>query len=55
MYYICKKRENDLGIRYGIMDTKDGVVEYYSPREVISFVREHGKKIDGVSQSSETG
>ena len=39
MYYICKKKENIMGVRFGIMDTEDGVVEYYSPRDIIEFVK----------------
>lgn len=55
MYYICKKKEQSLGVLFGIMDTNDGVVEYYSPRDIIDFVKEQGLKIEGVQLNTETG
>ena len=48
MYYVCSKRVKDLGVTYGIMDTEDGVIEYYSPKEVIRFVKDLGVSIEGV-------
>ena len=45
MYYICKKRENGT---YGIMDTKDGIVEYYHPSVIIDMVFVQGIEIQGV-------
>lgn len=50
MYYICKKRKKFDDVQYGVMDTKDGVVEYYSPKDIISFSR-RGISINGVSFS----
>lgn len=48
MYYVCAKRVKELGVTYGIMDTEDGVIEYYSPKEVIRFVKDLGVSIEGV-------
>lgn len=55
MFYICKKKEQSLGVLYGVMDTEDGVVEYYSPRDIIHFVRNMNIAIEGVSFVAETG
>lgn len=35
MYFVCEKAENNL---YGVKDTKDGVVEYYTPEQIKCFV-----------------
>lgn len=55
MFYICKKKEQSLGTIFGIMDTDDGVVEYYSPRDIIEFVRDRGIIIEGVQLNNQTG
>lgn len=52
MYYICAKRGDRFGVAYGVMDTKDGVVEFYSYRKVIKFVKDLGVHIEGVSYSN---
>lgn len=44
MYYICKKRNDGT---FGIMDTTDGVVEYYSPREIGKMIKQFHLDIEG--------
>ena len=51
MLYICKKREKFGQVMYGVMDTDDGVVEYYSPKDICNFVASLGIKIEGVTQN----
>lgn len=41
MYYICGKRGTDLGV----MDTEDGVIEFYSKDKIESFRKELGIKV----------
>ena len=55
MYYICTKRNGNFGISYGIMDTDDGVIEFYSPQDVIKFVKTLGVSIEGVKLNKDTG
>lgn len=45
MFYICKKREDGT---FGVMDTQDGVVEYYEPQDIIKFVKKLHVDIQGV-------
>lgn len=45
MFYICKKREDG---NFGVMDSQDGVVEYYTPQEIIKFVTKLHIEIHGV-------
>lgn len=45
MFYICKKREDG---KFGVMDTQDGVVEYYEPQEIIKYVKKLHVDIQGV-------
>lgn len=42
MFFICKKRKD------GVMDTVDGVVEYYTPNDIIKFTVKLHVKIKGV-------
>ena len=44
MYYICKKRDDGT---FGIMDTTDGVVEYYNPREIGKMIKQFHLEIEG--------
>lgn len=44
MYYICKKRDDGT---FGIMDTTDGVVEYYNPREIGKIIKQFHLEIEG--------
>lgn len=46
MFYICAKRENNT---FGIMDTNDGIVEYYTPQEIYKIIRNLKIDIDGVT------
>lgn len=50
MFYICDKKEYSNKVEYGVKDTKDGVVEYYSPRDLVRFVKDIGVVINGVSK-----
>ena len=52
MYYICAKRDDYFGATYGVMDTEDGVVEFYSYRKIIKFVKDLGVHIKGVSYNN---
>lgn len=45
MYYVSSKQRNGT---YGITDTEDGVTEYYTAEQIISFVKDMKLKIDGV-------
>lgn len=45
MFYICKKREDG---RFGVMDTQDGIVEYYTPQDIIRYVTKLHLEIQGV-------
>lgn len=45
MFYVCKKREDG---KFGVMDTQDGVVEYYTPQDIIRFVTKLHVDIKGV-------
>ena len=47
MFYICKKREDG---NFGVMDTEDGVVEYYSPHDIIKIASKFHVKIEGLSR-----
>lgn len=55
MFYICKKKETKLGVRFGVMDTEDGVVEYYTPRALLEFATNFGISIEGVLVDKQTG
>ena len=55
MYYICKKNENSDGVKYGIMDTNDGVIEYHSPKDLIDVMKSRGITVEGVSLNVATG
>lgn len=52
MYYICSKTIKGKNVIYGVKDTKDGVVEYYSYQDVIKFHQDLGLTIKGISQDS---
>lgn len=43
MYIICSKKGN----KYGIKDTNDGVVEFYTKEQIDVIVRKHKLKIRG--------
>lgn len=43
MYIICSKKGN----KYGIKDTNDGVVEFYTKEQIDVIVRKHKLKIKG--------
>ena len=45
MFYVCKCVE--LAKKYGVVDTEDGVIEYYTPEELVQF-HMSGIRIDGV-------
>lgn len=46
MFYICKKNSKDK--TYGVMDTEDGVVEYYTPKEIGRIISKLSIEIEGV-------
>lgn len=50
MFYICKK--NDEG-KYGVMDTDDGVVEYYPPKELLKIYSKFHVDIEGITKKSD--
>lgn len=52
MFYICKKREDG---KFGVMDSQDGVVEYYEPQEVIKYVKKLHVNIQGVYRKENGG
>ena len=45
MFYICKKNSQDK--TFGVMDTEDGVVEYYTPKEIGRFITKLKVEIEG--------
>lgn len=45
MFYICDKREN---CTYGVKDTDDNVVEYYTARQIFDIIKKTNIIIDGV-------
>lgn len=49
MFYVCKKRDDGT---FGVMDTEDGVVEYYTPQEIIKIASKFHVKIDGLHKKS---
>ena len=53
MFYICKRKEKLGVVKFGVMDTNDGVVEYYTPQEIISFVSKNGILVEGVTKSQD--
>lgn len=46
MFYVCKKRDDGT---FGVMDTEDGVVDYFTPKELGRIVTKFKVDIDGVS------
>ena len=45
MFYVTKtKKKTDLGEKYGVMDTKDGVMEFYTEDEIWA-IRQQGIKV----------
>ena len=51
MFYVCECVE--VGKKYGVMDTKDGVVEYYTPEKLINICLSRDIRIEGVSVDNE--
>jgi hypothetical protein len=45
MFYVCKRYDNGT---FGVMDTEDGVIESYSPRDLIKIVKKFKVDIVGV-------
>lgn len=49
MFYICKEGKDGT---FGVMDTRDGIVEYYTPKQIISIVFRMNIPIEGVIRKS---
>lgn len=49
MFFICKKRKDG---KFGVMDTVDGVVEYYTPNDIIKFTVKLHVEINGVVKNA---
>lgn len=49
MFYICEEIKQKLGSLYGVMDTSDGVVEYYSARDLSLYINTFGVHISGMN------
>ena len=48
MYYICKKKDG----LYGVIDTDDGVIEYFEPKDIIRIVAMFHFDIKGVKKNA---
>ena len=46
MFYVCEKKGN----KWGIKDTKDNTVEYYTEEEIIEIVSNGWAEINGVTR-----
>lgn len=45
MFYVCDKK----GDKYGIMDSTDNIVEYYTAKEIVSIIKNYNIAIEGVN------